>query len=202
MFRATAHAAVRVAVRAGIPADVFSYASIVAAAGAGLLFWQSRNHPKYLIVGVVLVMLRLWLNMFDGMVAVASGKASKKGEIINDLPDRISDILILGGMAQSGWCNTILAYWAALFALLVAYVGLTGQAAGVQREYSGMMSKPWRMVALSVGAVATCILVHMDQPFYWYGWAAVDWMHWLIIAGSVQTIVVRLSRIFGALDAK
>jgi phosphatidylglycerophosphate synthase len=202
MFRATAQSAVRMAVRAGIHPDVFSYASIIAAAGAGFLFWQSRNHPKYLVVGVALVMLRLWLNMFDGMVAVASGKASKKGEIINDLPDRISDILIFGGMAQSGWCNTILAYWAAIAALLIAYVGLTGQAAGVQREYSGVMSKPWRMVALSIGAVVTCIFVHRSEPFYWGGWAAIDWMNWLILAGSGQTIVVRLSRIFRALDAK
>src|SRR5688572_29382917 len=142
MFRSTARSLVNVAARAGIHPDVFSYASIVAAAIAGVLFWQSTRHPKYLIVGVVFAMLRLWLNMFDGMVAVASGKASKKGEIINDLPDRISDVVIFIGMAHSSWCHRLPGYWVAIMALLVAYVGLFGQAVGVQREFSGMMSKP------------------------------------------------------------
>jgi len=202
MFRATAHGLVRVAVRAGIHPDVFSYGSIVAATAAAWLFWQSRNHPKYLIVGVVLVLLRLWLNMFDGMVAVAAGKSSKQGEIVNDLPDRISDVLIFAGMAASGWCHIILGYWVAIAALLVAYVGLTGQAVGVQREYSGVMSKPWRMVLLSIGAVGTCILVHRGDAFYWGGWALLDWIHFLILAGCAQTIVLRLDRIFRALAAK
>ena len=67
MFRSTARALVEVAVRAGIHPDVFSYASILVAGIAGVLFWQSTRHPKFLILGVAFAFLRLWLNMFDGM---------------------------------------------------------------------------------------------------------------------------------------
>lgn len=202
MFRATARGAVKVAVRAGIHPDVFSYASIVAAGTAGVLFWQSERHPKYLILGVAFAFLRLWLNMFDGMVAVAVGKASKKGEIINDLPDRVSDVVIFIGMAHSGWCHRLPGYWVAIMALLVAYVGLFGQAVGVQREFSGIMSKPWRIVLLSIGAVATSIQVHRSAPYWVGGWLLLDWANFAIIIGCAQTIVVRLVRIFRALDAK
>ena len=202
MFRATARGAVNAAVRAGIHPDVFSYASILAAGAAGFLFWQSARHPKYLILGVAFAFLRLWLNMFDGMVAVAAGKASKKGEIINDLPDLISDVVIFVGMAHSGWCHRLPGYWVAIMALMVAYVGLFGQAVGVQREFSGIMSKPWRIVVLSIGAIATSIQVHRSAP-YWFGeWLLIDWAYFLIIAGCAQTIVVRLVRIFRALDKK
>lgn len=202
MFRRTARGLVDVAVRAGIHPDVFSYASIVAAGIAGVLFWQSGRHPKFLILGVALAFLRLWLNMFDGMVAVASGKASKRGEIINDLPDRISDIIIFIGMAHSRWCHRLPGYWVAILALLVAYVGLSGQAAGVQREYSGIMSKPWRIVVLSIAAVITSIQIHRDAPYWFGGWLILDWANFAIIVGCVQTIAVRLFRIFRALDAK
>lgn len=202
MFRATARGAVNVAVRAGIHPDVFSYASILAAGAAGFLFWQSARHPKYLVLGVAFALLRLWLNMFDGMVAVAAGKASKKGEIINDLPDRISDVVIFVGMAHSGWCHRLPGYWVAIMALLVAYVGLFGQAVGVQREFSGMMSKPWRIVVLSIAAIATSIQVHRDGQYWIGGWLLLDWANFVIIAGCVQTIVIRLMRIFRALDAK
>jgi phosphatidylglycerophosphate synthase len=202
MFRATAHALVNVAVRAGIHPDVFSYASILAAGAAGVLFWQSMNHPKYLILGTALALFRLWLNMFDGMVAVASGKASKKGEIINDLPDRVSDVIIFVGMAHSHWCHRLPGYWAAIMALLVAYVGLSGQAVGVQREFSGVMSKPWRIVVLGIFAVATSIQVHRDGQYWFGGWLFLDWANFIIVLGCVQTILIRLFRIFRALDAQ
>jgi len=202
MFRKTAEAAVRVAVRAGIPPDVISYASIVAAAVAGVLFWLSSTHPRYLALAVAFALLRLWLNMFDGMVALAAGKASRKGEIVNDLPDRVSDVLIFVGVAHSSWCNPFYAYWVAIAALIVAYVGLFGQAVGVQREFSGVMAKPWRIAALSVGALATMVLVLGDRS-YWIGsFTVLDWTHFVILIGCVQTVIVRLARIFRALDAR
>lgn len=202
MFRRSAHAAVRVAVRAGIHPDVFSYASIVAAGIAAWLFWQSRTHPRYILLAVAFAMLRLWLNMFDGMVALAAGKASKKGEIVNDLPDRVSDVLIFVGVAHSGWCNAFYAYWVAIAAVIVAYVGLFGQAVGVKREFSGVMAKPWRIVALSIGALATMFLVLSGRPYWFSGFSILDWTHFLILAGCVQTVFVRLGRIFRALEAK
>jgi phosphatidylglycerophosphate synthase len=136
------------------------------------------------------------------MVAVAAGKASKKGEIINDLPDRLSDIIIFIGMAHSTWCHRLPGYWVAIMALLVAYVGLFGQAVGVQREFGGWMSKPWRIVLLSIAAIITSIQIHREAPYWFGGYLLIDWAHVAIIIGCVQTIIVRLSRIFRALDAK
>jgi phosphatidylglycerophosphate synthase len=136
------------------------------------------------------------------MVAVAAGKASKKGEIINDIPDRVSDVVIFIGMAHSHWCHRLPGYWVAISALLVAYVGLFGQAVGVQREFSGIMSKPWRIVVLSIGAIATSIQVHREGPYWIGGWLLLDWANFVIIAGCAQTIVIRLMRIFRALDTK
>ncbi len=202
MFRATAHAAVRLAVRARIHPDVFSYASIAAAAIAAWLFWQSRTHPRYIILAVAFAMLRLWLSMFDGMVALAAGKASRKGEIINDLPDRFADVLIFVGIAHSGWCNAFYAYWVAIAAVIVPYVGLFGQAVGVRRDFSGVMAKPWRIVALSIGALTTMFLVLNGQRYWLAGFSVLDWTHFVILAGCVQTIAVRLGRIFRALEAE
>jgi phosphatidylglycerophosphate synthase len=202
LFRGTAHGAVRVAVKLGIHPDVFSYASIASAAAAAFFFWKSTHHPRFLLIGVAFAFLRLWLNMFDGMVALAAGKASKKGEIINDLPDRISDVLIFLGIAHSGWCRPFPAYWVAIASLLVAYVGLFGQAVGVQREFSGVMAKPWRIVALSISVLATMVLVLTDRP-YWLGhYVILDFTNYAILIGCAQTIIVRLSRIFRALEAQ
>jgi phosphatidylglycerophosphate synthase len=136
--------------------------------------------------------------MLDGMIAVAANKASRRGEILNDLPDRISDIIIFVGVAHSGLMNLLIGYWAAIFAVLTAYVGLLGQALGGQREFGGMMSKPWRMVTLSIGAGLTFLLG--QQSFGRF--TVLDWTGFVIIAGCVETIVVRLKRITAGLQDK
>jgi phosphatidylglycerophosphate synthase len=205
-FRRTAHAAVQWCVRLGIHPNRVSYSSIVASAAAGLCFWQAEAVPALLIVAVGFCYLRLWLNMLDGMVALASGTASRAGEIANELPDRISDVLIFVGVAHSHLCHPLSGYWAAIFALLVAYVGTLGQAVGVQREFSGVMAKPWRMVALHVGAWITLGLLWWGDGTIRYGNLTIlDWTLLVIVVGCVQTIWLRLARIFRALqkqDAK
>ena len=202
-FRLTARAATRWCVRRGIHPDAISYMSILSAAVAAICFWKSGKIPWLLIVAPMFCYLRLWFNMLDGMVAIAAGKASWRGEILNDLPDRISDVVIFVGVAHSGWMNPIIGYWAAIFALFTAYVGIFGQAIGGQREFGGVMSKPWRMVALHVGAWIT---------FGYYRWKAgaiqfgnftiLDWTCLVVIAGCLQTIAVRLKRIMIAAQKK
>jgi phosphatidylglycerophosphate synthase len=200
-IRLTANASVKWCGRLGIHPNLVSYSSIIASAAAGLCFWQGAALPWLLIAAVGLCYLGLWLNMLDGMVALASGNASPIGEIVNELPDRISDVVIFVGVSNSGLCAASAGYWAAIFALLVAYVGTLGQAVGVQREYSGWMSKPWRMVALHVGAWITLGLLWWGGGrIHFAGLAVLDWTFLVIVAGCIQTIWVRLSRIVTALQ--
>jgi phosphatidylglycerophosphate synthase len=198
IFRRTGNAATSLCVRLGIPPDAISYLSIVAALIAAICFWKSGGRRWLLIIAPLFCYLRLWFNMLDGMVAFEAGKASRRGEILNDLPDRISDIAIFVGVAHSGLMNPLIGYWTAIFAVLTSYVGLFGQALGVQREFGGIMSKPWRMVALHIGAWLTFFLAR--QPFATL--TIFDWTCLVVIAGCVETIAVRLKRITAALQDK
>lgn len=200
-FRATAGGAVRFCVNAGVHPDVVSYLSIVASAVAAVCFWFSARWHWLLLVAPLFCYLRLWCNMLDGMVALASGKASRRGEILNELPDRVSDILVFVSIAHSGLANVLLGYWAGIAALLTAYVGTLGQAAGAHREYSGLMSKPWRMVMVHLGAWATFALLASGKPAPgWGGLTPLDWANIVVISGCVQTITVRLVRILRVLS--
>jgi phosphatidylglycerophosphate synthase len=200
-FRATARRAVRFCVVHRIHADTISYLSIAASAGAGVCFWRAADSPWLLFVAPFFCYVRLWLNMLDGMVALAARQTSARGEILNDLPDRVSDVLIFVGVAHSSLASPFSGYWAAIFALLTAYVGTLGQAVGVQREFSGPMSKPWRMVVLHAGAwcaaAAPLIDAHVTGSL-----TLLDYTCILIALGCVQTIAIRLKRILDALDSK
>ena len=193
----------RVCLHWGVHPDVISYGSIGASAVAAACFWRAAEVPWLLLAGPVFCYMRLWCNMLDGMVAMASGKASSRGEILNDLPDRISDVLIFVGVAHSGLCNPFSGYWAAILAVLTAYVGISGQAVGVRREFGGVMSKPWRMVILHLGAWTTFFWMRVRSGgISWGPLSILDWTCLVVIAGCVQTVVVRLKRIFAALAEK
>jgi phosphatidylglycerophosphate synthase len=189
VFRRTARGAVGVCVRWGVHPDWISYSSIVAAAGAGVCFWLSGRWVWLLLVGPVLCFLRLWFNMLDGMVALSSGKASLRGEIVNELPDRVSDLLIFVGLAHSGRINPFLGYWCAILAVMTAYVGTLGQAVTGRRRFEGVMSKQYRMVVLAVGAWGMFFFRERVG-----GVTVLDWTCWAIVVGCVETIVVRLAK--------
>jgi phosphatidylglycerophosphate synthase len=180
-FRRTAAGAVGICVKWGVHPDIISYASMLAAAAAGVCFWLSGRWTWLLVVAPLFCIIRLWFNMLDGMVALASGKASLRGEIVNELPDRVSDVMIFVGVAHSTWVNPFLGYWAAILALMTAYVGTLGQAVTGRRRFEGVMSKQYRMVALAVGSGVTFAIGK-----------GMDWTCWIIIAGCLQTIVIRM----------
>jgi phosphatidylglycerophosphate synthase len=101
----------------------------------------------------VLIQLRLLANMFDGMVAVESGRACPLGELYNDVPDRVSDAATLIGLgyAAGGWPE--MGYFAAVLAVLTAYVRAVGKAAGAGSDFRGPMAKQQRMFLATVVGV-------------------------------------------------
>jgi len=201
MFRRTGDGATNLCVRLGIPPDAISYLSILAALAAALCFWKSGRHTWLLIIAPLFCYLRLWFNMLDGMVAVAAKKASARGEIVNDLPDRISDVIIFVGVAHSALMNPLIGYWTAIFSFIHRLRGLFGQAIGERREFSGIMSKPWRMVVLSLGAWAMFVCRSCLVGLHDFGKLTIlDWTCLVIIAGCLQTIIVRLKRIMTTLQ--
>ncbi len=201
-FRMTANGAVRFCVRLGIHPDAVSYGSLVASAIAAVCFWWAGHWHALLIPAVLLCYVRLWLNMLDGMVALASNKASLRGELLNELPDRISDVIVFAGVAQSGLCSPVSGYWAAIFAVLTAYVGTFGQALGVGRQFGGVMAKPWRMVVLNIGAWLTLGLLGTGRSIELGSLTVLDCSNLVVVVGCIETIAVRLANILRGLAAK
>lgn len=195
-FRRMANGSVRLCVQWNINPDAISCASVTSAAAAAVCLWQAGSSPWLLIPAAGFCYLRLWCNMLDGMVALASGKASRRGEIFNEIPDRISDVVIFVGAAHSGLCHVLSGYWVAIAAVFVAYVGTFGQAVGAGRQFSGLMAKPWRMVALHVGAWITLGAIWWNDGRIEYGGLTIlDWTFLVMLLGSLQTVVVRLRQI-------
>ncbi len=138
--------------KAGLSPNAISVWSMVFGAAAGLSFWatsfQLEAARVFWFLAALFILLRLLANMFDGMVAVQTGTSSPVGELYNEVPDRISDTVIIvgAGYALGGW--ETMSYLAALGAMLTAYVRAVGKGAGARQEFCGPLAKQQRMFLL------------------------------------------------------
>ncbi len=143
--------------RAGVPANAISIAGMACGVGSGALFALTAHGPEWVrplwLVGAALVQLRLLANMLDGMVAIASGRASRVGELYNEVPDRVSDAATLIGLGYAAGGAPWLGYAAALLAVFTADARPAGRAGGGPSDFRGPMAKPQRMFLVTVAAV-------------------------------------------------
>ena len=84
--------------------NAISIAGMCACIAAGLaLGLTSVEYNRILwLVAALGAQLRLTANMLDGMVALASGRDSKVGELYNEVPDRVSDAAVFIGAVTPG----------------------------------------------------------------------------------------------------
>ena len=177
----------------GVAPNIISIASIVFAMGASLcLIATSSNftHRIWWMLAAMLIVLRLLANMFDGMVAVETGKTSAAGELFNEVPDRISDVLIFTSAGFAAGSSPHLGYITAILALFIAYIRALGNHMGVSQLFIGPMAKSHRMFTL----VAFC-LWNAFIPAAWQLPSLLTWGLLIISVGSIITIIRRLQRI-------
>jgi phosphatidylglycerophosphate synthase len=191
--------------RAGVRPNAVSIASVLFASGASVAFClvpdaKSDLRTVALLVAAAAIQLRLLCNLLDGMLAVEEGFKSRLGDIYNDLPDRVADVLILIG---AGYALRYLSYgpalgWlAALTAVFTAYVRLLGGSLGVTQSFIGPMAKQHRMFTVTVAALLSAIESLLGMPLRALGIGL-----GLIAAGSIVTICRRTRLIVSELEGR
>lgn len=189
----------------GCTPNQISLFSVVGGVAAGIGFILSARNEgwtraAYFLLSGAGIQFRLLCNLFDGMVAVEGGLKTKSGEIFNELPDRLADWVVLlgaGYAAGAGGNGVALGWAAALLAILTAYVRALGAAAGAGQQFLGPMAKQHRMALMTTTAVASAIvaLFHREFPL-------MEFALWILIMGTILTVVRRTLRVVQVLDAK
>jgi phosphatidylglycerophosphate synthase len=153
-----------------------------------------------LLMAAATIQLRLLCNLLDGMLAVEEGFKTKTGDVYNDLPDRVADVLILVGAGYSiryvpG--GSTLGWAAAVTAVFTAYVRLLGGSLGVTQHFIGPMAKQHRMFTLTIATLLSAVETMLGMPL-----RAMPIGLALITAGSVVTGFRRTQRIVGEMEAR
>ena len=150
---------------------------------------QALTQALLLVLAAVFIQGRLLCNLFDGLVAIEGGKSTLSGELFNDIPDRISDPLIIvaaGYSILSSPYGEVLGWCAALLAVLTAYVRTLAVSVGAPANFSGPMAKQHRMALLTGACLATAVEQYLGQHDYIMLWALL-----LLNLGSLLTAARR-----------
>lgn len=158
--------------------------------------WQMSSYRwlqiMLLLLSVVAIQGRLLCNMIDGMVAIEGGKITPDGELFNDAPDRLTDILFFSGLGLglSGPSSLVLGLILSLLAVLTAYVRVLGSSMGTPAFFIGPFAKQHRMAILTL-----VILLTILGLFYQWGERPLYGGLILLTLGTLFTIFRRLTKI-------
>jgi phosphatidylglycerophosphate synthase len=191
--------------RHGVRPNAVSVAGVVFAAASSAAFAASalvegRTRTVLLVAAAAAIQLRLLCNLLDGMIAVEEGFKTKTGDIYNDLPDRLADVLILVGAGyavRSFPFGVMLGWAAAVTAVLTAYVRLLAGSLGATQHFVGPMAKQHRMFTLTLATLAAAVeaLAALPPRAIPIGLAA-------IVAGSIVTAIRRTARLAREMNAR
>ena len=145
--------------RHGVTADVLTATGLVSAVATAVVI--ATGH---LIVAIFLLTLTGMHDLLDGPVAKAAGTASERGAFFDSVVDRVSDAVIMGGVA---WylISTHRGHVAVLplailgVTSLVSYQRAKAEALGIAGGTGGLMERAERMILLGAGFLSPALLV-------------------------------------------
>jgi len=138
--------------RLGVTANQVTVGAALLSLAAGAVLVLYPNRPRALLVLPPVLFLRMALNAIDGMLAREFGLKSRRGAILNELGDVISDSALYLPLALGWGFSPTLVTLSVLLAVITEMAGVLALMVGAGRRYDGPMGKSDR--AFLFGALA------------------------------------------------
>jgi CDP-diacylglycerol--glycerol-3-phosphate 3-phosphatidyltransferase len=148
--------------RTGLTPDHLTVVGMLVGVGAAVAIGSGR-----LRLGLVLVILAALPDLFDGALAKASGAASQRGAFFDSTVDRITDFVLMGGIAwyfasEESPHMAMLPFAVAAVSSVISYQRAKAESLGLDAK-GGLMERAERIVLLCVGLLFDILLI----PILW-----------------------------------
>jgi len=167
----------------GISANQLSLLSLLSAIVAGASFYVQA-----LSLAAIAIAFNALFDALDGCVARSSNSESRKGDMIDHVIDRYSDIFIFGGITFGGYVAWQIGLVALLGILMTSYLGTQAQAIGVGRNYRGLLGRADRLIIVFVVTIATVLF---PANIVWF-----PLLGWMMVALAVASNLTALQRFY------
>lgn len=167
----------------GITANQITIAAILLSLIIGIGFWYARQEHLLFLLLPIGLLIRMALNALDGMMARTYNQQTKKGEVLNELGDVVSDFFIF---------FPLLIYERQIWYLIVLFIslgiinefaGLLGKVISNERRYDGPMGKSDRALIMGLYGIFAFFRVDFSDYSFWI-FALINLL--LIISTSIR----------------
>ena len=103
-----------------------------------------------LIIGGILLLASGFFDMVDGQVARVTGKTSKKGEYLDSMFDKISEVAIFLGILVGGYAEPYIVLLAITLSLLVSYARAKSDLINIKLQGIGICERAERLLVIAI----------------------------------------------------
>lgn len=173
--------------------NTISFISLILAGLAGAVVYLAYDNLTALLLplAAIIILVSGFLDALDGKVARLAGKSGRRGDFVDHVIDRYADVLMIGAVAVSSWCNPYLGILAIIGVLLTSYMGTQAQAVGAGRHYAGLLGRADRLVLM----VAACVL---QWILYLFG---IVWIDLSFVSFTIFEVMMLWFAVVGNLTA-
>ncbi len=148
--------------RTGLTPDHLTIVGLLVGIGAAVAIGAGE-----LKIGLVLVILAALPDLLDGALAKATEAASPRGAFFDSTVDRITDALLMGGIAWYFASTedphlTLLPFAVAAVSSLISYQRAKAESLGIDAK-GGLMERAERIIAICIGLLFEPLLI----PILW-----------------------------------
>lgn len=167
----------------GLSPNQLSVGSLISAVVAGLSFYLN-----IVALAVIAIASNALLDALDGGLARIADSAGRRGDLVDHVIDRYSDIFIVGGIFFGGYVSWQIGVIALVGVLMTSYLGTQAQALGIGRNYGGILGRADRLVIIFI--VGTLNVIY---PFtiIWF-----PLLGWMMIGFAVISNFTALQRFY------
>ncbi|MGL4583914.1 MAG: CDP-alcohol phosphatidyltransferase family protein, partial [Flavobacterium sp.] len=115
-----------------------------------ILFWYADHYHFFFLLLPIGLLIRMALNALDGMMARLYNQTSKKGELLNEVGDIISDFILFIPLLKFQAESLYLIVLFIGLSIINEFAGLMGKVLGGERRYDGPMGKSDRALILGI----------------------------------------------------
>jgi CDP-diacylglycerol--glycerol-3-phosphate 3-phosphatidyltransferase len=169
----------------GVTANMITWAAILLSVGTGVFTYFFPCQLALLILPISLF-LRMALNALDGMMARIHNMQSKKGEILNELGDVVSDFIMFYPIGVLFKLNELLLLVFLFLSVINEYAGILGKAVSGERRYEGPMGKSDRAFVVGLFSLLLYFIPRLNS----YS----DYIFYVVVILLITSTLIRINK--------
>ena len=132
----------------GLSPNFWTVVGLIIALSAAVVYGMGVEFG--LIIGGILLLVSGFFDMVDGQVARVTGKTSKKGEYLDSMFDKISEVAIFLGILVGGYAEPYIVLLAITLSLLVSYARAKSDLINIKLQGIGIGERAERLLVIAI----------------------------------------------------